>query len=1247
MKLIGIILSLLSLYYSVTGVDLIPLGANNYTCDYTFSGSGTITIDGNHNQGDEYSPGDVICVEAGSIGELRIKDLRPDCSAANNCNELEPGSAALASAAAANPVLIVNNNGRVNITGGSGYAINVTNARYLKILGDGNTGFTYGFRCNSTAYSRCMNLYRAVNNYEVAWIESTGTNATSFGSNSKTRCAGFQNYDYDGDGSDDPIWPIADGGANGFLFENQVWHDILLRNAGSEGFYIGANKTAIAPSGQGSDSGTCDAHKTNPKSRNGEFYNLDIDGCGKDCLNLKGYSDGSCSAHDNIIKNDAGLNNSGQQGAISLTMQTGCDIYNNVIDAGGNGISSTNTSGGNFYNNIIYDAGDVFSSTANQACGIRVFGGIEDGENDNIFRIWNNTIVNPNACGIRFTHDFNNGSHQIKWNIITSPGNGFFDTSGATLADNYTNSSTAALNFLDAPNDDYHLTGSSPALSVATGCESDVPLDIDGDIRPIGTCDAGADEYNGAAAPTATPTATPTTGATPTPGVTSTPTPTPTPTSTPGGPNLIAQYSFENASSLCEDSGTLGNDLTNSGISQNTSEFPHLTASGFFERTNSDDCQAAEGGLSGTDLTTAFTFMAWVKETCSAAQDCGILGKGPDAGATGAYNFYVDNTGAVKVMLADGARNFHESTGTVPGNVWTHVAATWNGTTITWYIDGAQDSTDAYSGTLNNSSGDLVVGRHNTDGSDYFDGYMDDVRIYNIALDAGDISSIFGEGYNPPTPTPTPSPTNTATLTPTVTPTPGGSTLRGYWKLVESGAPWVDSSGLGNDLSLGGGSPAIAGGLILSGTARLSVDFEEDDGDYLEITSENFDGLLIGEDMTMMAWVWPETFSQTQTIASMGEAGDTGLRAYELATLPDGEVRATFSADGLADPDYEIITTNAIQKGGWTHITSVFDASQAEIRLYIDGVLVETLPALFDQVNQPPATDFLIGASNQEGAFIEFWDGKLNAVRLYADALTIQQIQTIYIQEAIILVDVEEFDDSDFDGIFTGPDSTPTVTSTPTPTPTATPTDTPTATSTPTGTLTPTATPTFTPTPTSTPFALEEITLQISLNTDDARQNSGAMERLQNNITVDSSDEWLGLRWQNVTIPQGATIQSAYIEFRFINADRDDPLVTFYGDDVDDAPTFSATANDISDRTQTTANVAWNTTGVMTGPAGFYQGPEINSIVQEIVDRGSWASGNAMAIFAQSGENASSFKFDCFDNAPAKAAKITIQFIRN
>jgi hypothetical protein len=84
----------------------------------------------------------------------------------------------------------------------------------------------------------------------------------------------------------------------------------------------------------------------------------------------------------------------------------------------------------------------------------------------------------------------------------------------------------------------------------------------------------------------------------------------------------------------------------------------------------------------------------------------------------------------------------------LPLNTWTHVAATYDGATLRLYINGAQVSSQPHSGAIVTSTGALRIGGDSA--GEYFQGLLDEIRIYNRALSPseilGDMNTRIGSG---------------------------------------------------------------------------------------------------------------------------------------------------------------------------------------------------------------------------------------------------------------------------------------------------------------------------------------------------------------------------------------------------------------------------------------------------------------------------------------------------------------------
>ena len=155
---------------------------------------------------------------------------------------------------------------------------------------------------------------------------------------------------------------------------------------------------------------------------------------------------------------------------------------------------------------------------------------------------------------------------------------------------------------------------------------------------------------------------------------------------------------------------------------------------------------------------------------------------------------------------------------------------------------------------------------------------------------------------------------------------------------------------------------------------------------------------------------------------------------------------------------------------------------------------------------------------------------------------------------------------------------------------------------------------------------------------DDAKQNGTSMS-LTASMSVTSATHYLGVRFPNVTVPQGATINSATLTVNVPSTINDTPAgVTWYGELATNAAAFTTTASDITNRAQTTATLVWSGSNIGTGDHNL----TVTSIVQEIVDQGGWASGNAMGMLLYG--VAANIQITNYDTSTTLCARLAIDY---
>ncbi len=168
---------------------------------------------------------------------------------------------------------------------------------------------------------------------------------------------------------------------------------------------------------------------------------------------------------------------------------------------------------------------------------------------------------------------------------------------------------------------------------------------------------------------------------------------------------------------------------------------------------------------------------------------------------------------------------------------------------------------------------------------------------------------------------------------------------------------------------------------------------------------------------------------------------------------------------------------------------------------------------------------------------------------------------------------------------------------------------------------------------------LGQATLEIpvSASSDDAEENTttGKINRNSSDLELvdqETHSQLVGMRFNGLTIPQGATITKAFVQFQTDETYSGTTSLMIHGQATDNAPTFTTVNANISSRAQTNAAVDWTPAPwTNIGEAGAaQQTPDIASIVQEIVKRQGWSSGNSLAlIISGSGQHiAESFDGD-------------------
>jgi hypothetical protein len=382
------------------------------------------------------------------------------------------------------------------------------------------------------------------------------------------------------------------------------------------------------------------------------------------------------------------------------------------------------------------------------------------------------------------------------------------------------------------------------------------------------------------------------------------------------------------------------------------------------------------GGNDNVDLGTAniitgresaWTICSWVKldSTSGEANSYEVFSRVTDeTDPGGALQLFIGEYGADNnrwgIWTNDGGGTNHYANTEVETGAFQHICAERSGSNVYFYLNGAADGSTAYTqpSSVAGLTQRLGASKYSGTINQVIDGKIDEVRIYNRALSAGEVTRLYN-------------------LTKPKILSASDNGLVGYWSFDEGlGTIAGDMSGRGNN-GTASGSPTWVNGK--KGKA-LSFNGSND----VQIS-----GLLgQSENITLSAWA---NLSQADTegseVISLGDS--VGLRL-------DHNIRGAMGFFyGGAGPGWVNTNTEAFYAGtGWHHYIYTVDNNNNRQMFYIDGTLA-TSTVSTDAINYTLGTDTFIG-KHGNGESLNDFGGQIDDVRVYNRALSATEVASLY-----------------------------------------------------------------------------------------------------------------------------------------------------------------------------------------------------------------------------------------------------------
>jgi hypothetical protein len=371
------------------------------------------------------------------------------------------------------------------------------------------------------------------------------------------------------------------------------------------------------------------------------------------------------------------------------------------------------------------------------------------------------------------------------------------------------------------------------------------------------------------------------------------------------------------------------------------------------------------------DCTDEMTVAAWIKVNKFDRRWQTIIAKGDTswrlARAVGTNNLEFAIGYPEEMRLVQGALDVNDGE-------WHHVAGVHDSQRLYLYVDGRLDGTAYGPGPIHANELPVYIGENSQNRGRYWNGLIDDVRLYDTALEQKQIKALAAGETLPA------SNGKVSLLSSALQERAGSATLIGWWRLDETeGSEAADSSGNGiQGILLGNPQWQPDGGKV---GGALKLDGQED---CIEITNEPaFD---ITDEITVAAWIKVDRLDKDwQAVVAKGDSawrlhrhGDKGTLAFHgngIGTEPSGS--------GVAG-------NTAVHDGEWHHAVATYDGFVAS--LYIDGALDQSVKITGRiQTNDYPV---LIGENAQRPG--REWNGMIDEVCIFRRALDANGAGALY-----------------------------------------------------------------------------------------------------------------------------------------------------------------------------------------------------------------------------------------------------------